>query len=70
MFKQNQIVIVDFTDYPEEFKNAYPFKHNERLLFLGEIINMPGHCIVVNEKGQVLWGYHTDAFREPNEDEI
>ena len=68
-FKQNQIVIFDLHG-DARYENAYPFKTGERVLFLGEVVKMPGHCIVVNKRGQTLWGYHTDNFREPTEDEL
>jgi hypothetical protein len=42
----------------------------ECLLFLGEIKQMPGHCAVVNRDGKIYWGFHTDSFVEPTEDEI
>jgi len=48
---------------------VYPFKEGDLLLSLGEIKNMPGHCVVVDRNGNVLWGYHTENFREPTEDE-
>jgi hypothetical protein len=59
-----------FADIPKGYRDKYPFSHGERLLFLGEITNMPGHCIVVNFKGRVMWGYHTDNFRLPTESEL
>ena len=49
---------------------GYPFKNGEMLLWLGGIPQMPGHCVVVNKNGKVLWGYHTDNFVEPDEDDI
>jgi len=48
----------------------YPFKEGEHLLFLGEIVGMPGHCVVVNKKGHTLWGYHTDNFVQLTEEEL
>jgi hypothetical protein len=48
----------------------FPFLDDSILLFLGEIVQMPGHCAVVGPKGQVYWGYHTDNFVEPDEDKI
>jgi len=65
-FKQYQLVKFVRPDK----KSIYPFMNNEILLFLGEIVQMKGHCIVVNRNGQVYWGYHTDDFVEPNEGEI
>ena len=66
-FKQNQIVIFD--DPPGKPSN-YPWKIGEHLLYLGEIEQMPGHCIIVNKAGRVFWGWHTDNFRNPTEDEL
>lgn len=68
MFKQNQIVVADTP--PAGFETSYPWKEGECLLYLGEVVQMPGHCIVVNRKGLVFWGWHTDNFREPREEEI
>jgi len=68
MFKQNQIVIFD--NPPKGYEDKYPWKVGQSLLFLGEVVQMPGHCIVVDKAGKVYWGWHTDNFREPTEDEI
>lgn len=60
----NQIVkVVDDTP------TGLPFQSNEHLLYLGEIHGMPGHCIVVKKNGKVIWGFHTDNFRNLTEDE-
>ena len=67
-FKTPQIVI--FKQPPKGYENAYPWKPNQSLLFLGEIANMPGHCVIVDRRGKVYWGYDTDNFRNPTEDEI
>jgi hypothetical protein len=65
----NHIVIV--TQLPPGYESGYPFKEGDRMLYLGEIPNMPGgHCIVVNQQGRVHWGYHTEYFRKPTEDEL
>lgn len=63
-FEANQLVQCKIDN-----KN-YPFKYNEIVLFLGEIKQMPGHCIIVNRKGKVFWGYHTENFEEPKEEDI
>ena len=63
-FVQNQIVVaVDTTP------TGLPFQRGEHLLYLGEIHEMVGHCIVVKKNGKVVWGFHTDNFRERTEDE-
>jgi hypothetical protein len=48
----------------------YPFKRDHTYLFLGELANMPRHCVVADLKtGRLFAGYHTDNFRELAEDE-
>ncbi len=54
------------SDYDE--KN-YPFRRNFPYLFLGEISTMPGHCVIVDDKGKVIWGYHTEHFVLEEDDE-
>lgn len=50
-------------------KDSYPFKHGEVLVWFGEIPQMPGHCVVANKEGRVIWGYHTEDFElVPNEE--
>ncbi|HLB41848.1 MAG TPA: hypothetical protein VJN02_03160 [Gammaproteobacteria bacterium] len=47
-------------------------KINTFYVFLGEIPNMPGHCIVFdyhNPKHQIFAGYHIN-FVEVNEEEL
>ena len=42
----------------------YPFSKGEILLMLGEIENMPGHCVVVTlGDGRIHVGYHIEHFR-------
>jgi len=48
----------------------YPFKEEESYVFLGEIPNMVGHCVVADRKdGKIYAGYHTEVFRELSADE-
>lgn len=62
--------------HPEDYHlqnpgpSGYPFVHDEIVLFLGEVEQMPGHCVVVGSKGKVYWGYHTENFVKPDEDKI
>lgn len=49
----------------------YPFKKEEVYVFLGEIPNMPGHCLVADRKsGKIHAGYHTESFTEIPDDEV
>jgi hypothetical protein len=65
-----KVMKVMIVDLPSGYEDKYPFKNGESVLFLGEIKNMRGHCTVVNRDGKVFWGYHTDDFRNPTEDEL
>ena len=48
----------------------YPFSIYDHFVFLGEVKQMPGHCVVAHTKtGQVHVGYHTDNFVELTEEE-
>ena len=70
-FKQNQLVVYDPRLTDERIPSDFPFKRGETVLFLGEITQMTGHCIVVKQStGKVFYGYHTDNFRQPTEEEI
>ena len=40
------------------------------LLFLGQIPNMPGHCVVVDKHGRVSFGWHVENFVELTEEEV
>ncbi len=49
----------------------YPFKKDEAYVFLGEIPNMPGHCVVAERaSGKIHAGYHTESFSELSRDEV
>lgn len=56
------------------YKENYPesrILHHERFIFLGEIPNMIGHCIVVTiSESHILNGLHTYDFEEIPEDEV
>lgn len=48
----------------------FPFQAGVIYVFLGEIPNMPGHCVVAErQSGRLLAGYHTENFVELSEDE-
>ena len=67
---QYALVKFDYKDLPKKYHKSYPFKEGEVYIFLGEIHQMPGHCIVVEMKtGNVISGYHTDNFIELEENE-
>jgi hypothetical protein len=68
--RQYSLVRFDFDSLPKEYHAGYPFKKDSAYVFLGDIPNMRGHCVVIEHRtGKVYSGYHTDNFTEINEDE-
>jgi hypothetical protein len=48
------------------------FKKGQMFIYLGEIPNMPEHCVIVTaggKWGKTLVGVHTERFEEVPEDE-
>lgn len=52
-----------------EQRKYYEFAKETSLVFLGEIPNMPGHCVIIGRSGKTYIGYHIDDFRELTGDE-
>ncbi len=47
-----------------------PFRRSRSYIFLGEIPNMRGHCVVAEQdSGRIYAGYHTEQFVELTEEE-
>ena len=62
-----QYALIEFT---EEFTNAmrtdkeHPIMKEKVLIYLGEIPNMRGHCVVIgHESCRIFSGYHIENFR-------
>ncbi len=65
------LVRFNFNGIPRRFRAKYPFKPGANYVFLGEIANMAGHCVVADAKtGRLYTGYHTENFVEIPEDEV
>jgi len=61
----------DFNDLDVEYHKRYPFRETDIFIYLGDISNMPDHCVVVRQSdGTSFIGYHTDNFIELTEDEV
>ncbi|HQL49936.1 MAG TPA: hypothetical protein PLR91_01975, partial [Kiritimatiellia bacterium] len=60
-----------YLDFLKEKKiQDCPLSQEKTFIFLGEIPNMQGHCVVVGQKsGKVFCGYHIEDFIELTEDE-
>ena len=59
--------------YREHLKevNQHHLDKDNFFIYLGEIPNMPGHCVVVgHESGKIYSGYHIENFRLPTENEF
>jgi hypothetical protein len=64
-----QYALVQYEAYPSEKQGA--FKKGAHLIFLGEIPNMPGHCVVSDVKtGKLHTGFHIERFHEIPDDQI
>lgn len=51
-------------------RHYYPFERDETFIYLGEIPNMKGHCVVISDKDkQFHIGYHISNFVEWNDEE-
>jgi len=69
--RQNALVRFDFSDLPVKYHKEYPFAEHDRFVYLGDIVQMPGHCVVVRLRDdKVFTCYHTDNFVELTEEEI
>ena len=58
----NTMIRFDFDAVPLEYHSQYPFTRTDVFLFLGEVKQLPGHCVVATKDGRVIWGYHTENF--------
>jgi hypothetical protein len=60
--KKLSVVMFNYKTLPPEYHKDIPFGSKEHLIFIGEIPNMPGHCVVVDKSGRVHFGWDTDNF--------
>ena len=64
------LVTFDFTSMSKTFHRKYPLIAERPYVFLGEIPNMPFHCVVADHlTGQIHSGYHTSNFVEITSEE-
>jgi len=48
----------------------HPLVYGELVYFLGEIPNVPGHCLVAKYTGEVVCMVHPEDFRRAKESEL
>ena len=56
---------------PEGYEAQYPFSDGDLFVVLGELENMPEHCIVAAQKdGKIYFPYHLDGFHKMGYTEV
>lgn len=66
------LVKFDYESLDAEYYKYYldKFPVNEVFVFIGELKQMPGHCVVCNYRtGKIISGYHTADFVPLTEDD-
>ena len=49
----------------------FPFSEEKVYVFLGELANMPGHCVVAEHpSGRIFSGFHIENFGELDQNEM
>ena len=48
----------------------FPLLKEERLIYMGEIVNQRGHGIFMNAHGKMFVGYELENFEEIPEDDV
>jgi hypothetical protein len=57
------LVRFDAEAVPKGFRRKYPLRAGRAYVFLGEIPNMPGHCVVAEQdSGRIYAGDHAAHF--------
>ena len=66
------LVKFDYDSLPEKYHKYYTsvFPKESSFIFLGEVTNCPGHCVLATKDGKIHYMYHTDNFVELTRDEL
>ncbi len=68
--RQFSFVKINIKTLPKRYHSKGPFEADNHYIFVSEIPNMPGHCIVLDKlSGKIYVGYHTDNFIELSDEE-
>lgn len=71
-FKHCEAIVFDpawWDAYPE-YHQGHLLHKGEVVYYLGEIPNVPGHCIIAKYTGRVVPMLHPEDFRKAKEDEL
>lgn len=75
-FKQYEAIVYDpdwwdsFYTLHESLIDSSPLKRREVVYYLGEIPNVPEHCLVARYSGQVVAMVHFTDFRKAKDEEL
>ncbi len=53
----------------DEDLKQHPLKYSEHVIYLGDIPNTPGHCVVIKTTGECVPMIHTADLRVLSEEE-
>ena len=71
MKKIKKLTMVKLNTTSQEYPNYKEIFGPSPYIFLGEISNMPGHCVICSHQtGKIYSGFHTDNFVAIPEDEM
>lgn len=62
----NHVYEVDLSSTPSEYWTHYKnlgLTDKSHVVVLGEITNMPGHFMLANKDGRIIWGLHPEMFK-------
>lgn len=48
----------------------HPLKYGEMVLYLGEMVDVMGHCAVIKYSGETVLMVHPEDFRKAKESEL
>lgn len=54
----------------EQFHDRHPLKYGDRVYYLGEIPNVPGHCLVFKRGVGIVDMIHPADLRQATEEEL
>ena len=69
--KPNTLVKFNFEKVSASSRSSYPFTPHDIFVYLGDVVQMPGHGIFARKKdGRVFFGYLTENFAEIHQDMV
>jgi hypothetical protein len=71
-FQVNEVVFFEpsWWEKSPQYHDQHPLKFGDRVYYLGEIPNVPGHCLVFKRGVGVVDMIHPGDLRKATEDEL